>query len=82
MKKFFRLMAVGTLVALASAGPVLAQDNTGGGATGSGDTTAGTEDRRDNGVDLGWLGLLGLAGLAGLRRPQQTVVHRDTTARP
>lgn len=80
MKKLFSLMAAGALVAFACAGPVLAQDNTGGGG-GTG-TTAGTEDRRDDGFDYGWLGLLGLAGLAGLRRPQQTVVHRDATTRP
>lgn len=77
-KRVFSLTMAVALTALASAGPVFAQDGTRPG----GDATGVQENRDNDGFDLGWLGLLGLAGLAGLRKPAPTVVHRDTVTRP
>ena len=82
MKKLTHISTIAALAAALMFSQSAFAQGGGDGANNGGNTGTQTEERRDDGPDLGWLGLLGLAGLAGLRKkPEQHVVHQ-TDVRP
>ena len=76
----FRKLLVGTAVATCLAGAVAPAATQAQVTDDARVPNSATQDRDDDGFDLGWLGLLGLAGLAGLMRREDRDVEGPCAA--